>query len=460
MKLFFSAFFAIAMISHTVHAEQWKLVWSDEFDYEGLPDKKKWGYEEGFVRNRELQYYTRARKENARVENGVLVIEGRKEKFRNPKYKSGSKRWSEQRQFASCTTASLITLNKAHWKYGRIEVRAKLPRGKGVWPAIWTLGTNRTSIGWPRCGEIDIMEFVGKDPNRVHANAHYAVDGKRRSNGGKLKTDKPYEDFHIYAIEWSPDRMDFFFDKTKYHTFIIDKAGKGKDNPFRKPHYLLMNLALGGSWGGPLDDTVLPQKYLIDYVRVYESAGGERKDPGDKMVPLMDGKTLTGWHTVGGGKWTVEDGAFVGRAKNARLYGLLVSDKTFKNFIVSLNFKCLAGDSGFYIRTLIEKPDKAKGLQVQVGLPGSGAGGIYESYGRRWLDKPTAAQEKKILKTDAWNKMTISASGGDVVVRVNGVKTAELKNDKGRPKGHFALQMHSGNVMHVMFKDIKIKELP
>jgi len=85
----------------------------------------------------------------------------------------------------------------------------------------------------------------------VHANAHYAIEGKHRSNGGKLKTDKPYEDFHIYALEWRADRMDFFFDKTKYHTFIIDKAGKGKDNPFRKPHYLLMNLALGGCWGGP-----------------------------------------------------------------------------------------------------------------------------------------------------------------------------------------------------------------
>jgi beta-glucanase (GH16 family) len=460
MKLFLSAFCVLAMLSQSVHAQQWKLVWSDEFDYEGLPDKKKWDYEEGFVRNREMQYYTRARKENARVEKGMLVIEGRKEKFKNPKYKSGSKRWNQQRQFASYTAASLVTLNKADWKYGRIEVRAKLPHGKGIWPAIWTLGTNRTSVGWPRCGEIDIMEFVGKDPNRVHANAHFAVNGKRSSSGGRLKTDKPYNDFHVYALEWNADHMDFFFDKTKYHTFTIDKAGKGEDNPFRKPHYLLMNLALGGSWGGPIDDAALPQKYLIDYVRVYKSGSGPQKPPAAKMVPLMDGKTLAGWHTIGGGKWTVEDGAFVGRAKKARLYGLLVSDKTFKNFIVSFNFKCLAGDSGFYIRTIMEKPDKAKGLQVQVGLPGSGAGGIYESYGRRWLDKPTAAEEKKILKADAWNKMTISAVGGDIVVRTNGVETAKLKNDKSRPKGHFALQMHSGNVMHVMFKDIKIRELP
>ncbi len=179
-----------------------------------------------------------------------------------------------------------------------------------------------------------------------------------------------------------------------------------------------------------------------------------------KMLSLSDGKTLTGWHPVGGGKWTVEDGVIVGRAEKARLYGLLVSDKVFKNFIVKFKFKCLAGDSGFYIRTIIEKPDKARGLQVQVGRAGSGAGGIYESYGRKWLDKPTADEEKKILNTDSWNRMTISARDGDIVVHVNDVRTAELKDDPGRPKGHFALQMHSGNIMHIMFRDIQVQELP
>jgi beta-glucanase (GH16 family) len=271
MKVLLFAICMLVMLSPAVRAEEWTLVWSDEFNYEGLPDRTKWDYEEGFVRNREMQFYTRARKENARVEEGMLVIEGRKEQFENPKYKSGSQNWKEQQEFASYTSAALITRDKASWRYGRIEVRAKLPHGKGIWPAIWTLGTNRSEIHWPRCGEIDIMEFVGKDPNRVHANAHYAVDGKHCSNGGKLKTDKPYADFQIYAIEWYEDRIDFFFDQTKYHTFIIDRAGKGKDNPFRRPQYLLINLALGGSWGGPIDDAVLPQKYVVDYVRVYRS---------------------------------------------------------------------------------------------------------------------------------------------------------------------------------------------
>ena len=174
--------------------------------------------------------------------------------------------------------------------------------------------------------------------------------------------------------------------------------------------------------------------------------------------PLMDGKTLAGWHKVGDGEWTVEDGAFVGRADKAKLYGLLVSDKKFKDFKVRFKFKCLSGDSGFYIRTLIKPPEKAHGLQVQVGLPGSGVGGIYESYGRAWIDKPKVEDEKEYTKTDDWNEMTIAAHGGHVVVHVNGVKTSELRDDPGRPKGHFALQMHSGNVMHIMFKDMKIRQ--
>ncbi len=172
--------------------------------------------------------------------------------------------------------------------------------------------------------------------------------------------------------------------------------------------------------------------------------------------PLMDGKTFAGWHKVGEGDWTVEDGTFVGRANKTRLYGLLVSDKQFKDFTVRLKFKCLSGDSGFYIRTIIKEPDKAHGLQVQVGRPGSGTGGIYESYGRAWLDKPTPEQEKKFAKASDWNEMTIAAHHGDIVVHVNGVKTAELKDDPSRPEGHFALQMHAGNVMLVMFKEIEI----
>jgi len=181
-------------------------------------------------------------------------------------------------------------------------------------------------------------------------------------------------------------------------------------------------------------------------------------EAGAAWKPLFDGKTLKGWHPVGDGTWTVEDGAIVGRADKTKLYGLLESDDVFKDFTVRLKFKCFSGDSGFYIRTQIKPPEKAHGLQVQVGLPGSGVGGIYESYGRAWVDKPDAADIKKIYKTDDWNEMTISAHGGNVVVHVNGFKTAELKNDPSRPEGHFVLQMHAGCVMHVTFKDIEISK--
>lgn len=259
----------------------WKLVWSDEFNYEGLPDPQKWGYEEGFVRNRELQYYTRGRKENARVESGMLVIEGRKERYPNPSYRPGATGWKEKREFADYTAASLTTQKTASWTYGRIEMRAKLPQGKGVWPAFWTLGMNERTVGWPRCGEIDIMEFVGKEPVFVHGTVHYFADNDHRSSGEKIRVDRPemrpFDDFHVYAAEWYPDRIDFFFDDQKYHTVKTDVAGAGDDNAFRKPHYVLLNLALGGSWGGEMDDSVLPQKYMIDYVRVYEQAAKDAR---------------------------------------------------------------------------------------------------------------------------------------------------------------------------------------
>ncbi|MCL4207226.1 MAG: DUF1080 domain-containing protein [Pirellulaceae bacterium] len=182
------------------------------------------------------------------------------------------------------------------------------------------------------------------------------------------------------------------------------------------------------------------------------------EEPAGNWRPLMDGKTLTGWHAVGDGTWTVEDGAFVGRADNEKLYGLLVSDAKFGDFTVRFQFKCLSGDSGFYIRTIVKEPEKAHGLQVQVGRTGSGVGGIYESYGRAWVSKASNELEKSFTKDDQWNDMVIEARGGNVTVHVNGVKSAELKDDPSRPEGHLALQMHSGCVMHVLFRNIEIRQ--
>ncbi len=248
--------------------EGWRLVWSDEFDVDGPPNAEKWSHELGFVRNKEEQYYTDD-PANVRVEGGRLIIEGHKQRMPNQNYRPVSDKWKHAREFAEYTSASINTHKKASWRYGRFEMRAKIPQGLGVWPAFWTLGANRDEVRWPRCGEIDIMEFVGHDPKRIHANVHFARTGKHASYGGKIVTPQPYDDFHIYAIEWFEDRIDFYFDEQKYHTAVLDDLNDDED-AFRKPHFILLNLALGGTWGKKIDDAIFPVRYEIDYVRVYQ----------------------------------------------------------------------------------------------------------------------------------------------------------------------------------------------
>lgn len=229
------------------------LVWYDEFDYEGLPDKTKWNFEEGLVRNNEPQYYTKERLKNAKVTNGNLVITALKEDFEGAKY----------------TSASINTQGKFGFTFGRVEVRAKLPSGKGVWPAIWTLGTNIDRIPWPSSGEIDIMEYWGHNPNSIHANVHTGDYNhtKGTGRGGKIIYEKPWEKFHIYAVEWYTDRLDFYFDDKLYYS--CKKKGEGIGEwPFVAPQYLLINLALIGGQPG-IDDSIFPAEYLIDYVRIY-----------------------------------------------------------------------------------------------------------------------------------------------------------------------------------------------
>ncbi len=263
----------VVLSSGFTQAKDWQLVWSDEFDKAGLPDSSKWNYEEGFIRNREQQYYTRDRAANARVEDGCLLIESRHEKFPNPRYRADAQNdWKRSQEFAPYTSASLTTRGLTTWRYGRIEVRAKLPGGRGVWPAIWMLGANRNA-GWPACGEIDIMEFVGHDPDTIHGTVHTAKYNhvKKTQKGSTLKVKAPDADFHLYAIEWDADKIDFFVDDTKYFTFKNEHTGTDAW-PFDHPHYLILNTAIGGSWGGAkgIDDSIFPTRFAIDYVRVYQ----------------------------------------------------------------------------------------------------------------------------------------------------------------------------------------------
>lgn len=233
------------------------LAWSDEFDQPGAPDLAKWDYDEGLGHNAEAQYYTTGRPENARVEDGRLVLEARHERFASAEY----------------TSARLVTRNRAHFLYGRVEVRAELPRGRGLWPAIWMLGANIGEVGWPRCGEIDIMENVGFEPDRIHGTVHTEAYNhtKKTEKGAELAVPGISEGFHVYAIEWTPERIDFFVDTTAYFTFRKE-SGDPRVWPFDAEHYLILNVAVGGSWGGRhgIDDQVFPQRMLVDYVRVYE----------------------------------------------------------------------------------------------------------------------------------------------------------------------------------------------
>lgn len=238
-------------------AQKWELSWSDEFEKDGLVSDANWNYEVGKIRNNESQYYAKARKENARVENGMLIIEAIAESYNGAKHSS----------------ASLITRGKKEFLYGRIEVRAKLPTGVGTWPAIWMLGTSFGDVKWPDCGEIDIMENVGYDPDTIHANIHTKAYNHTigTNKGNKIKVLPPYKEFHVYAVEWFEDHMDFYVDDQKYFSFENEDKTSA-EWPFDKPHYLILNIAVGGSWGGKygIDESIFPQQMLVDYVRYYE----------------------------------------------------------------------------------------------------------------------------------------------------------------------------------------------
>lgn len=238
----------------------WQLVWSDEFNYTGLPDSTKWSCDTGGHGwgNNEKQYYTEKRIQNARVENGLLTITAIKENFEGATY----------------TSARLITKHKGDWKYGRIETKAKLPKGRGMWPAIWMLPTDWKYGGWPASGEIDIMEHVGYVPDSVYATVHTQA---YNHSIGTQKGTKTYrsdlsDDFHVYTLEWSENEIRIFIDDELYFTYANEKKTY-KEWPFDQRFHLLLNIAVGGNWGGKMgvDESVFPAAMQVDYVRVYKT---------------------------------------------------------------------------------------------------------------------------------------------------------------------------------------------
>ncbi len=256
----------------------WELVWSDEFDQNGPPDSTKWGINSWPARkvNDEDQAYT-SREKNLRVDDGYLVIEAHKEAYRGADYTSGR----------------VFSQGEGEFLYGRFEVRAKLPRGKGTWAAIWMLPADpfkyatkckagddwqgsETCDAWPNSGEIDIMEHVGYQMGHIHGTVHneayYWVKWEQRK--GRVLVDDVADAFHVYALEWTPERIDIFVDDTLYFTYVNERDG-WRSWPFDHPFQVILNVAVGGAWGragGGIDDSIFPQRMLVDYVRVYSRA--------------------------------------------------------------------------------------------------------------------------------------------------------------------------------------------
>jgi beta-glucanase (GH16 family) len=250
--------------------KQYSLIWADEFNNDGSPDTTKWGFENGFKRNNEAQWY---QKENAICLGGNLVITGKKEHHINPNYMPNSTNWRTNRKYIDYTSASLIQKKAFAFKYGRVEVRAKIKAKNGLWPAIWTLGVNG---GWPNNGECDIMEYYN---GGILANfAHGSSNPTKPIWNSSFKNVKFFDDpnwdanFHIWRLDWDENSMKIYVDDLLLNSInLVDVFNTGSDfNPFRQKHYLLLNLALGGDKGGDLSNTDFPSQYLIDYVRVYQ----------------------------------------------------------------------------------------------------------------------------------------------------------------------------------------------
>ncbi|HEY1018231.1 MAG TPA: glycoside hydrolase family 16 protein [Sediminibacterium sp.] len=271
MRQFLSlCLFCLSFLSVTAQQEKYRLVWADEFNRDSRPDSSNWNYEKGFVRNHEWQYY---QPENAWCENGNLIIEVRKEQRANPGYVANSSDWRKNRPTIDYSSACLRTRGQKSWLYGRFEMRGKIPIDAGIWPAWWTLGESKP---WPGNGEIDIMEYYR---GKLLANiACLGADKKAAWYSAKLSTDslggsKWASEFHIWRMDWTPEYIALLLDGTEMIKVPLDKLAN-KDgsgfNPFQQPHYMLLNVAIGGDNGGDASATSFPKRMEVDYVRVYQ----------------------------------------------------------------------------------------------------------------------------------------------------------------------------------------------
>ncbi|HEV2331229.1 MAG TPA: glycoside hydrolase family 16 protein [Verrucomicrobiae bacterium] len=266
-------------------ADHWTLVWHDEFNKNGPPDPANWSYETGFVRNGESQWY---QPDNAYCTNGLLIIEARREHRRNPGYVAGGGDWRTAREWIAYTSASITTRGLHEFRYGKFEMRARIDTRPGSWPAFWTLGAgfndanqDASPLPWPDCGEIDIMEYYA---GNVLANFAYRLPGKRFATWSAVKkpikqfdADKWSKEFHIWTMEWDETKIDLLLDGKLMNHFDVKDANKAAGgNPFRRPLYLKLNQAIGGTQGGDPSHTVFPIRFEIDWVRVYQRVSARK----------------------------------------------------------------------------------------------------------------------------------------------------------------------------------------
>ena len=272
MKIHVTGFFlfiGFILTPGSIQSQNLRLVWSDEFDYEGRPDTNNWVFEHGFIRNEEDQWY---QEENAWCEEGMLIIEARQETKPNSWYQPDSEHWSRQRTHANYTSSCIKTDGKQAWQYGRFEMRARIDIRPGLWPAFWTLGTEGE---WPSGGECDIMEYF-----RGMLLANFAWASQNRYSPVWDDARWPIADFgenwadefHVWRMDWDSNRMAIYVDDFLLNEVNLSETINHSDgrNPFRHPHYILLNLAIGGTNGGDPSITEFPARYEIDYVRVYQ----------------------------------------------------------------------------------------------------------------------------------------------------------------------------------------------
>ncbi|NLO70886.1 MAG: family 43 glycosylhydrolase [Porphyromonadaceae bacterium] len=319
---FLVLFFSLIIFANDIAAKNYELVWSDEFNYTGAPNPEFWNFENGFVRNNELQWY---QKENAYCKNGVLIIEARREKRANPLYDANRpNNWRRNREFIEYTSSSINTKDLKEFKYGRFEIRAKIPLESGAWPAIWTLGR---TMEWPSNGEIDIMEYYRID-GVPHILANAAWGTERRYNAkwnskavpfaNFLKKDKNWgEKFHTWRMDWDENAIKIYLDNELINDIPLSATINGSigdyQNPFKQPHYLLLNLAIGGQHGGEPDVKAFPMKYEIDYVRVYQTPEQQKGQNAPKEI-------VTHTSIQPGKLWTDNEGNHINAHGGGLLY--------------------------------------------------------------------------------------------------------------------------------------------